>query len=193
MFYFLSGKLAGKKRGFVVLENNGIGFKVFVNNITMQRIPEEGSDVKLFCVMRVRDDEPEIYGFADEPSLHLFDLLRTVPGIGAKSALSVLDIDSVENITAGILEKRADLLSRAPGVGKKTAERIVLELHNKIEISGAHTLVNAIDSNVDAEDALVGLGYDRRDARQAVGAVPASEDSFEKRLRAALRILGKTR
>lgn len=191
MLHSVSGILAEKKPTHAVLENGGLGFKISINETTYKKLPALGLATKLFCALRVRDELIEVYGFFDEPSLKLFELLNTVPGVGPRSALSVLDIDSPENVTAGILERRADLLVRASGIGKKTAERIVLELHNKIEIEGAHTLINAMDTNVEIEDVLIGLGYDKKDARLAAGAVPASVHSFEDRLKAALRVLGK--
>ncbi len=191
MLHSVHGTISEKKPTHAVLETGGFGFKISINETTYKKLPSIGSAAKLFCAMRVRDELVEVYGFFDEPSLKLFELLNTVPGVGPRSALSVLDIDSPENITAGILERRADLLVRASGIGKKTAERIVLELHSKIEIEGAHTLINAMDANVEIEDVLIGLGYDKKDARAATGAVPGTLHSFDDRLKAALRILGK--
>ncbi len=193
MIHFVKGALHSKKREYAVIEAAGIGFRIFINQTTHKKLPEAGEEATLFCSFRAHDAAVELFGFADEPSLKLFELLNTVSGVGPRSALSILDIDSVENITAGILERRADLLVQASGIGKKTAERIVLELHNKIEIEGAHALVNAMDANVEAEEVLVGLGYDKRDARAAVRSLPSETSSLEDKLKAALRTLGKTK
>lgn len=192
MIHFIKGTLSAKRQGYAIVETAGIGFMIFINQTTYKKLPEIGEKATLFCSLRAHDATVEFFGFADEPSLKLFELLNTVPGVGPRSALSILDIDSVENITAGILERRADLLVQASGIGKKTAERIVLELHNKIEIEGAHTLVNAMDANMEAEEVLVSLGYDKRDARAAIRSIPSGNSSLEEKLKAALRILGKT-
>ncbi len=192
MLHFVIGRLKEKKPSFAVVENAGFGLKLFINESTYRKLPSEESEVKLFSVFRIHEENAELYGFLDEPSLKLFELLHSVSGVGPKSALSILNIDSVENITASILEKRADMLTKASGIGKKIAERIVLELHTKIEMEGARKLVDTMDENMEAEEALVGLGYDRRQARQAVRSVPSTVSSFEERLRTALRILGKS-
>lgn len=191
MLHSVRGVIVEKNPTYAVIEVGGFGFKLSINETTHRKLPSVGSSVRVFCALRVRDELVEVYGFFDEPSLKLFELLNTVPGVGPRSALSVLDIDSPENIIAGILERRADLLVRASGIGKKTAERIVLELHSKIEMEGARTLINAMDTNVEIENALVGLGYDKKDARAATRAVPETLHSFDDRLKAALRILGK--
>lgn len=193
MLHFIQGTLHEKKLGYAVIEVGGMGLKVHINHTTYKKLPSVGEKTKLFCLLRIHDENIETFGFIDEPSLRLFELLNTVSGVGPRSALSVLDIDVVENITAGILERRADLLVRASGIGKKTAERIVLELHNKIEVEGAHALVDTMDANMETEEVLIGLGYDKRDARAAVRAVPTSVVSFEDRLKAALRVLGKNK
>lgn len=191
MLHSVRGIISEKDHTHVIIEVGGFGLRVSVNETTFRKLPQLGSEAKLFCAMRIRDELVELYGFPDEPSLTLFELLNTVPGVGPRSALSVLDIDSPENVTAGILERRADILTRASGIGKKTAERIVLELHTKIKMEGAHALIDAIDADTEIEEVLLGLGYEKKDARAAAHGVPREHHSFEDRLKAALRILGR--
>lgn len=191
MLHSVQGIILEKDHTHAIVEVGGFGLKVSINETTFRKLPRQGSEAKLFCAMRIRDELVELYGFPDEPSLTLFELLNTVPGVGPRSALSVLDIDSPENVTAGILERRADILTRASGIGKKTAERIVLELHTKIKMEGAHALIDAIDADTEIEDVLIGLGYEKKEARAAAHGVPRECHSFEDRLKAALRILGR--
>lgn len=193
MLYTIEGTLTQKGEGFIVLLVNGIGFKLFCGKETVRRFPGEGTALKCFCTLRIRDEQPELFGFFDEPSLKLFEMLTTVPGVGPKSALSVLDTDRTEHVIAAVLEKRVELLTRASGIGKKTAERIVIELQNKLELAHASRLVGSMDVAVEVEDALVGLGYERREAKKAITDAGSEKGSFEERLRAALKILGKNK
>jgi len=191
MIYTIQGTLTKKGEGFIIIIVSGIGLKLFCGKEAVRRFPSEGSQVKCFCALRIRDEQPELYGFSNEPSLKLFEMLTTVPGVGPKSALSVLDTDRTEQVIATILEKRVELLTRASGIGKKTAERIVIELQNKLELAHSSGLVGSMDIAIEAEDALVGLGYDRREAKKAIADAGMEKNSFEERLRAALKILGK--
>ncbi len=191
MLYTLTGKLAKKAENFVVLENAGFGFKVLVSREVLNRLPNLGEEVNFFCFLYNREDGFELYGFLEEEALGLFELLKTVAGIGPKTALGILDIDKVENLMAAILEKRAELLTRTSGIGKKTAERIILELNGKIKSPKAKTLTEAMDLNLEVEEALVGLGYGRYQVRKALEEVSPEIKTLEERLRTALKILGQ--
>jgi len=192
MIYSLSGKLIKKDTVFFVVECGGVGYKLGANKSTIAKLPKENEEVFVFCFLYIRKEQMELYGFLEEESLKLFELLKTVGGVGPKTALGVLDVDTVPNLTAAIIEKRADLLFRASGIGKKTAERIILELHNKIKLFEGHGETKRADQNRDIEDVLVDLGYSRYRARAVVQSLPSNEEeTIEARLKRALLELGK--
>lgn len=191
MLYSLEGTLSKKGTNFAVIDVRGIGFKIFMSPDTIKKLPAVGSNAKCFSSLYVRDERLELYGFLEEPALKLFELLTTVNGIGPKTALSVLSVDSVQNITAAILEKRAELLTRTSGIGKKTAERVILELHNKLELPNSSRITMSIDLNAEVEDVLVGLGYTRSEVRKSLQSLGAEFKTFEERLRQTLKILGR--
>ncbi len=179
-----------KTAEYAVVSCAGIGFKVFVPASVLKRLPASGEDVTLFTHLHARDDGMDLYGFMTEPALALFELLISVAGVGPRTALAVLSVDTVERVTAAILEKRTDLLLRAPGIGKKTAERIILELQSKLELSHAKSITEHMTEEAEAEEALLTLGYSRSEARGAVAEASRTEKGFEGTLRGALRILG---
>lgn len=174
---------------FVVLENGGFGFKVLVSRETLGKLSKE-DEIKLFCFLYNREDSFELYGFLKEEELKFFEMLNTVSGVGPKTALGVLDVDRVENIMAAVLEKRVELLTRTSGIGKKTAERIILELHSKIILPRAKALTETMDVNLETEEALVGLGYPRYRVKRVLSEISPDVKNIEERLRAALKILG---
>ena len=191
MIYTLEGKLNGVGDNFLVLGVGGIGFKVYTNKQTLAGLPQTGEPLSLFCFTYIREDASDLYGFREEGALKLFELLNAVSGIGPKTALAILDLDTVPNIMAAIIEKRVDLISRAPGIGEKTAGRIVLELQNRIKMPKANALSAAMGVNAEVEEALVGLGYNRSDVRKVLGEVGAEKKTLEERLREALKIMGR--
>ncbi len=191
MLHTIRGRVAEKHDNSLVIEWNGLGFLVYTNARTLSLLPPEGGEAKLFCHLFVREDRIELYGFFSEEDLKMFEMLNSVGGVGPKTALGVLDIDRVPNIMAAILEKRADVLTHASGIGKKTAERIILELQNKVKLPEGHE-TNLMNVNHEVEDVLVGLGYTRHNVR-AVLQNMKGEETLEERLRHALRELGSTK
>jgi Holliday junction DNA helicase RuvA len=190
MFYSLRGTLVKKTAGTAVIEVAGVGYKVFVSQRTAAALPPEGREARIFTSLSVKEDALDLFGFADEPTLRFFELLCTVSGVGPKTALAVLDVDSIERLSAAILEKRADLILRAPGIGKKTAERIIVDLHSKLELEGAAALAGKMTTEVEVEEALVGLGYARHDARRSAYEGGKGGGNFEEQLKRALKALG---
>ncbi len=192
MIYSLSGKVAEKKENFFVVDVGGVGFKVFSNAETLYKLPSGGESVALYTHLHVKDDALELYGFLNEGELKFFEMLITVSGVGPRTALLILDLDSFPNVMAAIVGKKADVLSRAPGIGKKTAERIILELQSKINVSEVKGLDKATEVNVEVEDALVGLGYDRRTVKGVLSAMnDVPNAGVEEKLRSALKALGE--
>jgi len=192
MIYALTGKVAGVRENFVIVEIGGVSFKVFTDINTLRNLSVSGeSSVKFFCFLYVRENALELYGFLEEEKMRLFEMLNNVQGIGPKTALAVLAIDKVHNIMAAILERRVDFLARASGIGQKTAERVILELHNKIKLPSAKVLTEVMDVNFETEEALVGLGYPRHEVKKILNEIDPKIKKLEDRLLQALKILGR--
>jgi len=191
MFYSIEGRIASKGEGFFVLEAGGIGYKVFANMHTLKNLQSIETSVKIFTHLESREDALELYGFLSESELRFFELLISVSGVGPKSALAILDIAELDKLAAAIKENRPDLLARASGIGRKTAERIIVELKNKVAAEASQETVKTMQHDADILEALVGLGYRRDEAREALGKIDVKTSDLEARLKAALKILGK--
>ena len=191
MIYRVSGKLVSVADRFAVVETGGVGFKVFISARTQTGLGAPGADVSFFTHMHVREDGIDLFGFLSEGELVFFELLISVSGVGPRSALSILDVASLEELSAAIKEGRPDLLSRASGIGKKTAEKIIIELKTKVQSVKAGVVVQKMEVDEDLIEALANLGYRRDDAREALAKVGTDVQVINDRLRAALGILGK--
>jgi Holliday junction DNA helicase RuvA len=169
----------------------GLGLKIAVPARVAEHLPAAGEQCALFTHLHVREDALDLYGFETEEGLRLFEMLISVSGVGPKSALSVLDVAELSAISAAIKEGRPDLLTHASGIGRKTAERIVIDLKTKVHASESAELVGHMESNADLEETLANLGYPRAQAKAALEKVDTSHTTLESRLRAALVILGR--
>ena len=191
MIYSLSGKLMGKKDNFVILEAGGIGFKVYLSNRAAQSLAQIGSNIKLYCSLYARENEPfELFGFVAEEELYLFDRLNTVSGIGPKTALAIIGVSPIDQLITAINEGKTDLLTRAGGVGKKTAERIIIDLRGKLTLqSGAKTkeTLSLMESDLEIEETLMSLGYNRQQAKNALSKIDSKIEGFKERLKEALK------
>ncbi len=193
MIYTIEGKLAEIREVFLVVLCGGIGFKIFSNKDTFHELSKDGSEnIKLFCFLYVRESQMELYGFLRHEEVVLFEMLNGVAGIGPKTALGVLDIDNIFNIVSAIINKNADFLVRTSGIGRKTAERIVLELHNKIKIPcGDKVSICRANQSSELEEILVNLGYPRRDAINVIQELDLKDESLEEKVRKVLKSISK--
>ncbi len=191
MIYSISGKLALTSDRFAVIEVGGLGLKINMSERTIAALPAPASTVKLFSYLHIREGAMDLYGFLSEKELIFFELLISVSGVGPKSALSILDVAELDELAAAIKEGRPDLLARASGIGRKTAERVIVELKTKVQSSTSGLVVEKMQTDVDLVEALTSLGYRRDEARVALGKVAADVDGTENRLKAALVILSK--
>lgn len=182
MIAYISGEVVARGADHVVVDVRGVGYKVFV-----PRHP--GSDtVALHTHHVVRDDAQQLFGFETREELALFELVITVPGVGPKAALSLLSVSSPPALAAAIASGDAAALARAPGVGKKTAERLIVELKGRIARSGPEREPTGLLTEDDAAAALQALGYSASEAISALrGAPPVGSASTEERVTAALR------
>ena len=133
----------------------------------------------------------ELYGFLSEDELVYFEMLISVSGVGPKSALSILDVARLDELSAAIKEGRPDLLTRASGIGRKTAERVIVELRTKVQSAKSGLVLEKMETDADLIEALSNLGYRREDARAALAKVDPKIHGVEERLKAALALLSK--
>ncbi len=188
MISHLRGKLLKRGEDFVIVDVHGVGFRVRVPTPTLEALGLEGSEAELFTHLQVREDDLSLFGFATEDELALFETVLTVSGIGPKAALSILSSAAPNSIRAAIAQGDLEQLSGIRGIGRKTAQRLVLELKGKINLSEEVSEISPLDQEVIA--VLVNLGYSAAEAQRAAHAVPASEKLVEDRVRSALRYLG---
>lgn len=195
MFYYISGKIVYTEPGMAVIDCNGIGYKLSVSTTTMSKLYEIGKLVQLYTYLAVREDAVELYGFYTLEELDIFKQLITVSGLGAKSALSILSSFTPQSLIKAITDGNVKLIATAQGIGKKTAERIIVDLKDKVSmyetVDDDMTTVGSMESDKgnseaynDALEALMSLGYQRREAVKALSGIKS--DSFEELMRHAL-------
>ncbi|MGK7346608.1 MAG: Holliday junction branch migration protein RuvA [Candidatus Nitrospinota bacterium M3_3B_026] len=195
MIAWLSGRLASKKPTRVVVETGGVGYEVYVSLNTFYALPGEGEMAALHVYTSVREDAIQLFGFAAEREREVFEMLIGVSKVGPRLALGVLSGLTCEQLARAVMEKDIARLSAAPGIGKKTAERLVMELQDKFEwmSAGKEGPEAAGDGRLDpVMEALVSLGYKKDEAKRAAArALRESGDSgVETALKEALRMLG---
>lgn len=191
----LEGTIEFAAEKFVLLGVHGVGYKIFCGAGTLEKMPEKGAFVKLWTHFHVREDSQELYGFFHFAELDLFELLIGISGIGPKGALGVLNIAPVDTLKKAIAAGDTSYLTRVSGIGRKTAEKVVLELREKMAGRGVEVDAPELRDEADALDALVALGYSQREAREALTAADTGDrsaaDGVEERVKRALRSLGK--
>ena len=191
MISFLQGKILNKGQNYAIIKVGGIGYQVFVNS-TMLADLQIGQDVEIYTHQYVREDSLDLYGFKSMGDLEMFELLISISGIGPKSALGVLAVASVEDVKESIARGDSSLLTKVSGIGRKTAERVVLELREKIgnlKLETGNSKSGAGSASGDEIDALMVLGYSMPQARDALRAVdPKIKDSGERIKQALKRI-----
>lgn len=188
MIGYLEGDVRAVRLNHCILLAGGVGYKVFCTKETLARIPSS-QRAAFWTHLAVREDILDLYGFSTEEELRFFDLLLTVSGIGPKSALAILDIASVETLRSAIAGGNASYLTKVSGIGKKTAEKIVLELKDKVGLA-EEAVSRSLTGDEDALEAMRALGYSHAEARDALRKVPAEIQKSTDRLREALKILG---
>ncbi|WP_010292975.1 Holliday junction branch migration protein RuvA [Clostridium senegalense] len=196
MYEYIKGKFISINKDYVVVENNGIGYKIFTSGNTMAQMPNTNDEVKLNIIQIVRDDFIGLYGFLTKEEVEMFNLLLTINGVGAKAALSLLSICTVTNLKYAILSSDEKTITKAPGIGKKIAQRIILELKDKLDLQ--EVMETGIDETIiemdvihnEAFGALLALGYSEKEAEKAVKAV-GKEANIEDMIKKCLRYLMK--
>jgi Holliday junction DNA helicase RuvA len=198
MYAFIEGQVCEKAAGRLVLLAAGVGWQLNCSNNTLQAAPAQGGKMRCYTFLSVREDAMELFGFSTREEKELFLQLTSVSGIGPKTALGLLGSMPLRDLNLAILLGDVNALSRAPGIGKKTAQRIALELKDKVSqesVSGpdvaAAPVVSASGAGAvsEAVEALIALGYSSTEARNAVSQVRDQSDKPEELIRLALRAM----
>lgn len=187
MIAFLRGRIINKNANYLIIETSDIGYQVFVGENFWNDV-RLGQEIETYIHHQIREDASDLYGFKTLDDLELFNLLLTVSGVGPKSALGVMSAASASDIKETIVRGDANLLTKVAGIGKKTAERLVLELKNKVLRSGSSSSALA-DGSVGSDelDALMSLGYSLVEARSALSLVATDVVDSGERVKAALQ------
>lgn len=197
MIRHITGKYLFYEKGSIVVETQGgIGFRIHVADTSPVLNAREGDVVQLYTYMQVKDDGMSLFGFNDRDALTLFEQLLTVNGVGPKAGLAIMSIGTVNQIEAFIMHKDAKSIAKAQGVGKKTAERVILELADKVSAVPIQDAEIATESAVLFSDernnavvALTTLGYSKAEAEEAIGHVPEDDLTIEEYIKKSLKFL----
>ena len=205
MIRYIKGTLEMIEEDAVILDNQGIGYRILVSSAVMDRLPVMGGEMKLYTYLNVREDAMQLFGFGSADDLEIFQMLITVSGIGPKAGLSILGTLSADDIRFAVLADDAAAIAKAPGVGAKTAKKVIVELKDKIAAKetvdavlekaagkGAVKEENSGVSKASAEavEALAALGYSAAEALKAVKQIEnAGELTTEELLKQALKLI----
>lgn len=195
MYEYIKGIFAGINKDYIIVDNNGIGYRIHTSGSTISKMPAVNEKVTIYTQQIVREDFIGLYGFLTKEEINMFNILLTINGVGAKAALSLLSICSVENLQYAIINNDEKTIVRAPGIGRKIAQRIILELKDKIKIqdTGDSKIdMSEINDNSnkmnEALSALISLGYSEKEARGALKNV-SPEDTIENIIKNCLKKL----
>ncbi|MDO5038808.1 Holliday junction branch migration protein RuvA [Clostridium sp.] len=199
MYEYIKGKYIGIIKDYLIIENNGIGYKIFSSGITMSEMPSIGEEVMLYLEQIVREDFIGLYGFLSKEELNMFKLLLGINGVGSKAALSLLSISRINNLKYAIMTEDDKHLCRAPGIGKKTASRIILELKDKLkpdelfEDGDINENIPSVDDDYafkvsEVLGALLALGYSEKEANMAIKNI-SKENTVEIMIKDCLKVL----
>lgn len=189
MIGFLRGKIEYLKDGHVVIDVNGVGYKVYLTNFALGKIAGK-ENIELFIRTHVREDILALYGFLTREELDMFELLISVSGVGPRSAIGMLSIADPKTIRTAIINEDPSILTKVSGVGKRTAERVIVELKNKVaDLTVGEKEEVVADS--DALEALTSMGYSVTEAREALKGISKNIKDVGERVKLALKNLGR--
>ena len=186
----IAGKIVAKHPPQIVVDVNGVGYELDVPMSTLYQLPATGAEVTLLTHLMVREDAHQLYGFSTEGERSLFRKLLKISGVGARTALAVLSGMSVADLRQAVTQQESGRLTRIPGIGKKTAERLLLELKDKLDIAVIAVPAEAATAASDVVTALLALGYNDKEAQFAVKNLESGL-SVTEGIRQALKVLSK--
>ena len=198
MYAYITGTIVEKNNDGIIIENNGIGYNIFMPKSKIDIIPDEGMEARIFTYTLVREDAFLLYGFAKREELNIFKKLISVSGIGPKGALSILSTLTVEELVIALANRDAAAISKAPGVGKKSAERLVIDLNDKVSKEEIEVSIDGVDKPSDdmtsamneAIEAMLALGFSAKISKEAVeDAAKRANNDTSSILREALKYI----
>ncbi len=202
MFAYIKGLLEMKSSNYIVVDINGLGYKIFMSQSNIESIGEINDIVKVFTYVKVREDDISIYGFKTQEELRMFELLIGVSGVGAKSALVMLSCIEPSEFAIAVISNNIKLLTQVPGIGTKSAQRIILELKDKLKAEQSeldeekleNAKLKSSKTNENVQEAISGLmvlGYSRKDIEKAFTHLIVDELSVEELIKKGLILLTK--
>lgn len=191
MILQLAGVIKFKTERFVLLDVGGVGYRVFVSAETLQKIPQKGEKATFWTHLHVRENLMDLYGFLNYAELEFFEQLIQVSGIGPKSGLAVLAVAPLDVIKRAIASGETSYLTKVSGIGRRTAEKIIVELRDKLAAVGEMSEGGAFKEKEEALEALRALGYSLKESREALKNLPEGMDSMESMIKEALKNVGK--
>lgn len=198
MLAYINGKIEIKTNEYVIADVGGIGYKIFMSESSLAEL-ELGSNKKIFTYMKVREDDISLYGFLNNEELLTFELLISVGGVGAKTAIGILSNIAPSSFALAVISNDVNTLKKLPGIGAKTAQRIILELKDKMKSESAisqteeeiKTAVKLGSKVEDAMEALTVLGYNRKEIEKVLDKIETKELDVEGIIKAGLKLLGR--
>lgn len=199
MFAYIKGSLEMKSKNYIVIDVGGLGYKIFMSETAINEIGEIGENIKVFTYYRVREDDISIFGFRTQEELRMFELLLSVSGVGAKSALAMLSCIEPSDFAIAVISNNIKLLTQIPGIGTKSAQRIILELKDKLkaeqneeQIEQSKLKSSKVNETVqEAISGLMVLGYSRKDIEKAFEHLTVESLSVEDLIKNGLILLSK--
>ncbi len=191
MILRLEGTVDFRTDRFVAVGVNGVGYRVFVSLETMQKLPKKGDKVELWTHLHIRENLMDLYGFLNYAELEFFEQLIQVPGIGPKSGLAVLSVASLDVLRRAIASGETSYLTKVSGIGQRMAEKIVVELKDKLGAVGISSEGGTLKEEEEALEALRALGYSLKESRDALKNLPKGTEGMENMIKQALKNVGK--
>ncbi|MBP3502212.1 MAG: Holliday junction branch migration protein RuvA [Clostridia bacterium] len=199
MFAYIKGTFESRTMDYIVVDVNGIGYKIFMSENSMKNIGEIGTIVKVHTYLKVREDDVSIYGFSSVEELRMFELLVSVSGIGAKSAITILSNIEPSKFAVAVVSNDVNTLKKLPGIGAKSAQRIILELKDKlksinVEEQENEEISNIITKNENIEELITAmqvLGYSRKEIENILPKLDKNDTNLESMIKKALILLSK--
>ena len=190
MFAYIKGSLEMKSSGYIVIDINGLGYKIFMSQNNIDSIGELHNIIKVFTYVKVREDDISIFGFKTQEELKMFELLISVSGVGAKSALVMLSCIEPSDFAIAVISNDVKVLTKVPGIGNKSAQRIILELKDKLKESSKRLKDNSENIN-EAISGLMVLGYSKKDIEKAFEHLDIDNLSIEDLIKKGLILLSQ--
>ncbi len=190
----LTGTITDREGRYIILEVNGVGYKLYVSTETAKDLASAGKKDKPVCLwtyLAVRENALDLYGFSEKVELNFFELLLSVSGIGPKSALAILSLAPPATLEKAVLAGDSAYLTKVSGIGRKSAEKIIIELRDKLGSLASTSSGDQLRGESEAIEALQSLGYGLREAREALRQIPESITDMGDKIKAALKIISK--